>query len=167
MPQPLARCSAYPAITPLIVVMGGSQGAHAINEALRVDLKRLLEVAHVVHVSGQRDFQPLTVERDRLPAALRTRYHLHDFIHQGFADLLAAADIVVSRAGATSVAELSAVGTAAVLIPGAFGAGHQIATAEAMARRKRPCCCRSPTWHPGAWSMSCWGRSPTRDDCVR
>ena len=117
----------------LIVVMGGSQGSHAINEALRADLERLLEKAHVVHVSGQRDYQPLAAERDRLPEALRSRYHLHDFIQRGFADLLAAADIVVSRAGATSVAELSAVGTAAVLIPGTFGAGHQIATAEAMA----------------------------------
>lgn len=123
-----------PSDHPLIVVMGGSQGSHVINEALRADLKRLLSTAHIVHVSGQRDFQPLTTERDRLPERLRKRYHLHDFIQRGFADLLAAADIVVSRAGATSVAELSAVGTAAVLIPGTFGAGHQIATAEAMAK---------------------------------
>lgn len=118
---------------PLIVVMGGSQGAHVINQALRSALERLLARAHVVHVSGQRDFQPLAADRGRLPHALRMRYHLHDFINHGFADLLAAADVVVSRAGATSVAELSAVGTAAVLIPGAFGAGHQIATATAMA----------------------------------
>jgi len=117
----------------LIVVMGGSQGAHVINEALRADLERLLAKAHVVHVSGQLDFRSLTAERDRLPVPVRQRYHLHDFIDHGFADLLAAADIVVSRAGATSVAELSAVGTAAVLIPGTFGAGHQIATAQAMA----------------------------------
>lgn len=122
-----------PSDHPLIVVMGGSQGAHAINEALRADLETLLAAAHVVHVSGQRDYQPLTAERDRLPERLRQRYHLHDFIQRGFADLLAAADIVVSRAGATSVAELSAVGTAAVLIPGTFGAGHQVATAQAMA----------------------------------
>ena len=118
---------------PLIVVMGGSQGAHAINEALRADLPRLLAKACVVHVSGQRDYRRLTAERQRLPEQLRGRYRLHDFIESGFADLLAAADIVVSRAGATSVAELSAVGTPAVLIPGTFGAGHQVATAQAMA----------------------------------
>ena len=118
---------------PLIVVMGGSQGAHAINTALRENLARLLRKAHVVHVSGQRDFRSLAADRERLPASLRQRYHLHAFIEHGFADMLAAADVVVSRAGATSVAELSAVGTAAVLIPGTFGAGHQIATAKAMA----------------------------------
>ena len=123
-----------PSREPLIVVMGGSQGAHVINQALCTDLERILAKAHVVHVSGQRDYQPLTSERDRLPEPLRPRYHLHDFIDRGFADLLAAADVVVSRAGATSVAELSAVGTAAVLIPGRFGAGHQVATAEAMTR---------------------------------
>lgn len=118
---------------PLVVVMGGSQGAHVINQALRADLARLLPKAHVVHVSGQRDYRSLTIDRDRLPLLLRQRYHLHAFIEHGFADLLAAAEVVVSRAGATSVAELSAVGTAAVLIPGTFGAGHQTATARAMA----------------------------------
>ena len=117
----------------LVVVMGGSQGSLVINEALREDLERLLHEAHVVHVSGQRDYEALAPIRDRMPEALRSRYHLHDFIQGGFANLLAAADIVVSRAGATSVAELSAVGTPAVLIPGRFGAGHQIATAQAMA----------------------------------
>jgi UDP-N-acetylglucosamine--N-acetylmuramyl-(pentapeptide) pyrophosphoryl-undecaprenol N-acetylglucosamine transferase len=118
---------------PLIVVMGGSQGAHVINTVLRASLAQLLPKAHVVHVSGQHDYRSLTADRDRLPASLRQRYHLHAFVEHKFADLLAAADVVVSRAGATSVAELSAVGTAAVLIPGTFGAGHQIATARAMA----------------------------------
>ncbi len=117
----------------LVVVMGGSQGSHAINEALRADLLRLLEKAQIVHVSGQRDYQTLAAARDQLPAPLRARYRLHDFIRSGFANLLAAADVVVSRAGATSVAEFSAVGTPAVLIPGQFGAGHQVATARAMA----------------------------------
>lgn len=120
-------------LEPLIVVMGGSQGAHVINMALRADLAHLLPKAHVVHISGQHDYRSLTADRDRLPASLRQRYHLHAFIEHGIADLLAAADVVVGRAGATSVAELSAVGTAAVLIPGTFGAGHQIATARAMA----------------------------------
>lgn len=119
---------------PLIVVMGGSQGSHVINEALRTDLLCLLQKAQVVHVSGQRDFQTLASTRDQLPEPLRGRYRLHDFIRTGFANLLAAADIVVSRAGATSVAELSAVGAPAVLIPGRFGAGHQVATAAAMAK---------------------------------
>lgn len=119
---------------PLIVVMGGSQGSHVINEALRRDLERLLEKAQIVHVSGQRDYDALAAERNRLPESLRERYRLYDFIRSGFANLLAAADAVVSRAGATSVAELSAVGTPAVLIPGRFGAGHQIATAAAMAQ---------------------------------
>ena len=123
-----------PGTAPLIVVMGGSQGSHVINEALRADLLYLLGKARVVHVSGQRDYQTLAAERDQLPKELRDRYRLHEFIRRGFANLLAAADIVVCRAGATSVAELSAVGAPAVLIPGQFGAGHQVATAEAMAK---------------------------------
>ena len=117
---------------PLVLVMGGSQGAHVITEALRTDLRHILKRAHVVHISGRTDYQSLLATRELLPEPMRAAYRLHDFIDDGFADLLAAANIVVSRAGATSVAELSAVGTAAVLIPGTFGASHQVKTAEAM-----------------------------------
>ena len=122
-----------PDARPLVLVMGGSQGSHVINEALRADLQTVLERAYVVHVTGRSDYQSVLAARDLLPEAMRAAYRVHDFIDHGFADLLAAADIVVSRAGATSVAELSAVGTAAVLIPGTFGSAHQVATAEAMA----------------------------------
>ena len=118
---------------PFVLVMGGSQGAHTINEALRIDLALLLERVHIVHVSGREDYDRLRTARNQLPEAKRHVYEIHEFIAHGFADLLAAADIVVSRAGATSVAELSAVGAAPILIPGAFGKGHQIATASAVA----------------------------------
>ena len=116
----------------LLLVMGGSQGAHAINTAVKQDLPRLLERAVVVHVTGQRDLPEYETAASELDAEGRARYRVHGFIDEGFADLLAAADLVVSRAGATSAAELSAVGAPAILIPGAFGAGHQIRTAEAM-----------------------------------
>jgi UDP-N-acetylglucosamine--N-acetylmuramyl-(pentapeptide) pyrophosphoryl-undecaprenol N-acetylglucosamine transferase len=118
---------------PLVLVMGGSQGAHAINEALRIDLEVLLERVHIVHVSGREDYEWLRTTRDHLPETKRHAYEIHEFIADGFADLLAAADIVISRAGATSAAELSAVGAASILIPGTFGKGHQIATASALA----------------------------------
>ena len=118
----------------LAVVMGGSQGAHSINEAVRRELRRLVEHALVLHVAGRHDLPRMELARDALAEKLRRRYQPHDFIDQGFADLLAGADLVVSRSGATSVAELSAVGAAAILVPGSFGAGHQIRTAEAMAR---------------------------------
>ena len=119
---------------PLVLVMGGSQGAHAINEALKLDLASLLDRVHVVHVSGRDDYEQLKTVKARLPDSQRHAYDVHEFISDGFANLLAGADLVISRAGATSVAELSAVGAASILIPGTFGKEHQVATATAMAR---------------------------------
>jgi UDP-N-acetylglucosamine--N-acetylmuramyl-(pentapeptide) pyrophosphoryl-undecaprenol N-acetylglucosamine transferase len=118
---------------PFVLVMGGSQGAHAINEALKLDLELLLARVHVVHISGRNDYDGLETVRVQLPDDQRHAYELHEFVSDGFANLLAAADIVISRAGATSVAELSAVGAASILIPGTFGKGHQVATATAIA----------------------------------
>ncbi len=117
----------------MVLVVGGSQGAHAINAAVARDLARLVERAVIVHVTGSRDFDWIESARQSLPAEMRARYHVHAFIRDGFADLMAGADLIVTRSGATSVAELGAVGTPAVIAPGAFGAGHQIATANAVA----------------------------------
>ena len=117
----------------LVLVVGGSQGAHAINAAIARDLMPLLERAAVVHVTGRRDIEWLASVRESLSPELRARYHVHAFIKDGFADLMAAADLIVTRSGATAVAEIGAVGTPAVIAPGAFGAGHQIATANAVA----------------------------------
>lgn len=118
---------------PLVLVVGGSQGAHAINAAIARDLTKLLEGAVIVHVTGPRDIEWIESARAGLPAELRARYHVHAFIRDGFADLMAGSDLIVTRSGATAVAELGAVGTPAVIAPGAFGAGHQIATANAVA----------------------------------
>ena len=118
----------------LVLIVGGSQGAHAINAAIARDLTRLLERAVIVHVTGPRDIEWIESARESLPAELRARYHVHAFIRDGFANLMAGADLIVTRSGATTVAELGAVGTPAVIAPGAFGAGHQIATAHAVAQ---------------------------------
>ena len=117
----------------LVLVVGGSQGAHAINAAIARDLTKLLERAVIVHVTGPRDIEWIESAREGLPVELRARYLVHAFIRDGFADLMAGADLIVTRSGATAVAELGAVGTPAVIAPGAFGAGHQIATANAVA----------------------------------
>lgn len=117
----------------LVLIMGGSQGAHVLNAAVDRELRTLLKRAIVVHVAGRHDIDWLMDTREALPHELRSRYHVYAFVDEGFANLMAAADLIVTRSGATAVAELGAVGTPAVIVPGSFGAGHQIATAEAVA----------------------------------
>jgi UDP-N-acetylglucosamine--N-acetylmuramyl-(pentapeptide) pyrophosphoryl-undecaprenol N-acetylglucosamine transferase len=116
-----------------IVVMGGSQGARSINEAVAalVTRRTLPETWQVLHVSGQRDFAYMRAE-EREPAPgnlIRLEPYLDDP-----ADAYAAADVVVARAGASTLAELAVTGTPAVLVPYPHAAEqHQARNAAAYA----------------------------------
>ena len=118
----------------LLLVVGGSQGAAAINRAVSRQLPHLLERSHLAHVTGSRQIGAARADRDRLAGDLGLRYHPFEFVDDGFADLLAAADLVVSRAGAGAVAEIAATGRPAILVPGSFAGGHQRDNAEPLVR---------------------------------
>lgn len=115
---------------PLVVVTGGGLGARRINNAVVATLSRLLAVASVALVSGTHQYdelQTLTPRRD-------SRFQLHAFLSHGMATLLGAADIVVARAGATTILELAALAKPTILIPnGYLTGGHQLKNAAAYA----------------------------------
>jgi UDP-N-acetylglucosamine--N-acetylmuramyl-(pentapeptide) pyrophosphoryl-undecaprenol N-acetylglucosamine transferase len=103
---------------PLVYVTGGSQGAKQINDLLVAILPELLKQAQVVHQCGRANGDAMRRVAVSLPDALRERYVLLDYVDDtGMADLLAAADVVVSRSGAGTLAELSATGRVTVLVP--------------------------------------------------
>lgn len=99
---------AAPAGLPILLVVGGSLGAEAINAALRNALPELTDY-FVVHVCGP----------GRCVAGLDQpgRYRQLEFVGGQWGDVLAAADVVLSRAGANSVYELVALGKLHVLVP--------------------------------------------------
>jgi UDP-N-acetylglucosamine--N-acetylmuramyl-(pentapeptide) pyrophosphoryl-undecaprenol N-acetylglucosamine transferase len=108
-----------------IVVMGGSQGARSINEAVAalVTRRTLGEDRQVLHVSGERDFAYMQAEERELAAGNRVR--LVPYLDDP-SDAYAAADVVIARAGASTLAELAVTGTPAILIPYPFAADqHQ------------------------------------------
>jgi len=107
---------------PLLLVTGGSLGADAINRAVRDALPELLEAFVVVHVCGAGK----RAELDR-PGYVQFEYVIDDW-----GDLLAAADLVVSRAGANTLFELLALGKPALLIPLSprVSRGDQVENAE-------------------------------------
>jgi len=110
----------------LLLVFGGSQGSRRINLALAAAAPRLLEVCHIVHVSGTLDLRAAEAARAALPETLRGRYHLHAYLDSpDMALALAAADLAVCRAGAASLGELPARGLPAVLVPLPISGGHQ------------------------------------------
>jgi UDP-N-acetylglucosamine:LPS N-acetylglucosamine transferase len=108
-----------------LLVMGGSQGARHINEAVWGALdelrKRFEEVAHVAGRQGA----------DGVAAHAAPGYRGLTFTDDMPA-LMAVADLVVSRAGVGTIAEVTAVGLPMVLVPGTFGGGHQEENAKAM-----------------------------------
>lgn len=99
-----------------ILIFGGSRGARSINRAVGSILKTLLAKYQIIHVSGSTDALAVQAQRDQLPADVRRHYHVYDYLHDmGLA--LAAADLVVSRAGASILGEYPLFGLPSILIP--------------------------------------------------
>jgi len=108
-----------------LLVTGGSQGARHINEVVWGALDELRKrFEEVVHVAGRQGAEG--VARHAGPG-----YRGLAFVDDMPA-LMAAADLVVSRAGVGTIAEVAAVGLPMVLVPGTFGGGHQEENAKAM-----------------------------------
>jgi UDP-N-acetylglucosamine--N-acetylmuramyl-(pentapeptide) pyrophosphoryl-undecaprenol N-acetylglucosamine transferase len=104
---------------PTVLVTGGSLGAHRINAAIAAALPRLLPHAQVIHVTGRDDAGWLENERTELPEPLRDRYHVYAYTeHMAWA--MAAADIAVTRAGASTLGELPIAGLPAIVVPAGF-----------------------------------------------
>jgi UDP-N-acetylglucosamine--N-acetylmuramyl-(pentapeptide) pyrophosphoryl-undecaprenol N-acetylglucosamine transferase len=115
---------------PAVLVFGGSLGARRLNDAA-LDAFGTAAPGAVLHASGRRDHDDLRVRLDALGSP--AHYHLHPYV-EPFADALAAADLVVARAGG-SVMEVAAAGLPAVLIPYPHAtADHQTLNALHMER---------------------------------
>ena len=111
---------------PLIVVTGGGLGASRINDTVVLTLKKLLKLGSVVLVSGTWQYDELRA----LTPENSDRFQLHSFVAKDMASLLGAADVVVARAGATTILELAALAQPTILIPnGKLTGGHQLKNA--------------------------------------
>jgi UDP-N-acetylglucosamine--N-acetylmuramyl-(pentapeptide) pyrophosphoryl-undecaprenol N-acetylglucosamine transferase len=94
---------------PVILIMGGSLGAQRINESVRHILPRLLEDFQIIHLCG----------KGKVEESLQntTGYVQFEYIKKELCDLMAAADVVISRAGANAICELLALRKPTILIP--------------------------------------------------
>ena len=116
----------------LLLVTGGSLGARHLNQAMCAMKDELLsrEDLHVIHVTGPKELDTVT-QALALTDVEKERWRLYGFTNQMPA-CMAAADAIVSRAGASSLAEISARGIPAVLVPFPFATeDHQTTNAKA------------------------------------
>ena len=120
---------------PLLLVWGGSQGARAINQATWEALPAMAAQAQIVHVVGSRD-RPLYTAwaaASPLPAATAHRYHPVAYLHEEMPLALAAADLTVARAGASTLGEFPVAHLPAILAP--YVGVNQMDNAQALAKR--------------------------------
>jgi UDP-N-acetylglucosamine--N-acetylmuramyl-(pentapeptide) pyrophosphoryl-undecaprenol N-acetylglucosamine transferase len=123
--------------TPTLLVFGGSQGAHAINEAMFRCLPVLQREApgiHIIHQTGERDYNDALAAYQSRGNPIPESAEVFKFI-EDMPAAFARADLVVCRSGASTVAEIAAAGKPAIFVPFPRAADdHQRVNAEALAR---------------------------------
>ena len=119
---------------PLIVVTGGSQGAQHINEAMREILPQVLKISSVMLIAGRERYPEMMDLKDYEvweEGELKTNFRIIEFSAEMY-KLFGAADIVVSRAGASTMTELSSMAKAVIMVPNEKLPGyHQVKNAAA------------------------------------
>ncbi|MEO5884288.1 MAG: UDP-N-acetylglucosamine--N-acetylmuramyl-(pentapeptide) pyrophosphoryl-undecaprenol N-acetylglucosamine transferase [Candidatus Limnocylindrales bacterium] len=114
----------------VVLIFGGSQAVRRFNAAVAEALPRLVERVAVIHVTGDTGYAAALSGREALPPDRRARYQPHPFLRDDMLTALAAADLVVGRAGASTLAEVTALGLPMVVVPYPHAAGHQRANAR-------------------------------------
>jgi len=106
-PEGLRLCG-FTNARPVIMIMGGSQGSAILNENLRLALEELLADFQIIHICG----------KGNLDQGLRLAgYRQFEYVSRELPDLMAAADLIISRAGANSISEFLALRKPSLLIP--------------------------------------------------
>jgi UDP-N-acetylglucosamine--N-acetylmuramyl-(pentapeptide) pyrophosphoryl-undecaprenol N-acetylglucosamine transferase len=116
----------------VLLIFGGSQAVRRFNLAVAEALPRLVERVTVIHVTGEDGYPTALVGREALPEALRPRYRPFPFLREEMLAALAVADLVVGRAGSSTLAEVTALGLPMVVVPYPHAAGHQRANAASL-----------------------------------
>ena len=118
-----------PGKKPVLLMMGGSLGAQAINQAVDGCLDRLLESYEIIHLRGKGGLNPELSDK--------MGYVQYEYIQEELPDLLAAADLILSRAGANAIWEFAALNKPMLLIPLPLSAsrGDQILNAQSFVKQ--------------------------------
>jgi UDP-N-acetylglucosamine--N-acetylmuramyl-(pentapeptide) pyrophosphoryl-undecaprenol N-acetylglucosamine transferase len=113
---------------PVLLIMGGSLGAQAINQAVDAALDRLLDRYEIIHLRGKGALNPALEHH--------AGYTQYEYVKEQLSDLLAAADLILSRAGANAIWEFAALHKPMLLIPLPLSAsrGDQILNAKSFVK---------------------------------
>jgi len=119
---------------PVLLVFGGSKGARSINTVVLNNLQPLLEKFELIHLTGELDWNYVKSQREQLPVELAARYHVMPYLHEMGA-ALAASDLVISRAGASTLGEFPLFALPAILVPYPYAWRYQKVNADYLTNR--------------------------------
>ena len=120
---------------PTLLVFGGSKGARAINHAVFAVLPELLAEMQVLHLTGTLDWDEVHTVQEALPTDLASRYRAFPYLHETMGAAYMVADLVLSRAGASSVGEFPLFGLPAILVPYPHAWRYQKINADYLVRQ--------------------------------
>ena len=121
---------------PTLLVTGGSLGALSINNALTVDsLSKLLSEMQIVHLTGSKTWDRFKNISGSLDEQYRERYKAFPYLHEKMGAAFTIADLVVSRAGASSIGEYPHFGIPAILVPYPHAWRYQKINADYLSRQ--------------------------------
>lgn len=110
----------------IILITGGSLGGKTLVELVLKELESILDIAHVVHITGNSNFEAAQKRKSMLLKNVQHRYQPIPYLKSGMARYMMAADLIVSRAGATTLSELAFLGKPAIIVPNSrLTGGHQ------------------------------------------
>jgi len=121
---------------PVVLVTGGSQGAAQINNVVLAALPELLAKYQLIHQAGEGEIGRINFELSRRRKEPHMdRYHPYGFLMADMGLALAAADLVIGRAGVNTINDSAALGKPTILIPNYEMAGHQVENARVLSRQ--------------------------------
>jgi UDP-N-acetylglucosamine--N-acetylmuramyl-(pentapeptide) pyrophosphoryl-undecaprenol N-acetylglucosamine transferase len=119
---------------PVLLIFGGSKGARSINNAVMNNLDQLLEFSQVIHITGELDWEEIEKKSKEFSQSISENYRFFPYLHDDMGAALAAADLVVSRSGASILGEYPMFSLPAILVPYPHAWRYQIVNAEYLVR---------------------------------
>lgn len=120
---------------PTLLVTGGSKGARSINRAFISTLPELLGDMQVVHLTGMLDWSEVETFRATLTSEQSKLYHAFPYLHEEMGAAFSVADLIISRAGASTLGEYPMFGTPAILVPYPYAWRYQRVNADFLAQQ--------------------------------
>src|SRR3989344_272065 len=111
---------------PVLLVIGGSQGAKDLNEFILLSLNKLLKSYEIIHIAGPKNYARISIQSKFLvDPSLRRHYHLYGSMDENvMKNAYKISDIIISRSGSSSIFEIAASGKPSILIPLPTSAGN-------------------------------------------